>query len=162
MRIFAPLVLLLLPASAVMAAPALQAGAARVDITPPGPIWMSGYASRTKPSEGVMMPIFAKALAIQDSKGQRVVLVSTDLIGMPRTLTDWVSGEVMKRYKLDRAHIVFNFLPHPHRPDRARRTWRRCTTSTPPTPRQPTTTASCSSRSWLRSWAGASAICSLP
>ncbi len=108
MRFIAALVLLLLPAPAVMAAPALQAGAARVDITPPGPIWMSGYASRTKPSEGVMMPIFAKALAIQDPKGQRVVLVSTDLIGMPRTLTDWVSSEVMKRYKLDRAHIVFN------------------------------------------------------
>jgi hypothetical protein len=108
MSALALLILALMPASGALAAPNMQAGAARVDITPPGPIWMSGYASRTKPSEGVMMPISAKALAIQDTRGQRVVLVSTDLIGMPRTLTDWVSSEVMKRYKLDRTHIVFN------------------------------------------------------
>ena len=30
-----------------------QAGVARKVITPTGPIWMSGYAARTRPSEGV-------------------------------------------------------------------------------------------------------------
>jgi hypothetical protein len=54
------------------------------------------------------MRLGAKALAIEDTRGTRVVLVSTDLIGMPRTLTDWVATEVMKRYKLERPNIVFN------------------------------------------------------
>jgi hypothetical protein len=31
---------------------AWKAGVARVKITPAGPLWMSGYGSRTKPAEG--------------------------------------------------------------------------------------------------------------
>ena len=30
-----------------------QAGVARVDTTPAAPVWMSGYASRSTPSQGV-------------------------------------------------------------------------------------------------------------
>lgn len=93
---------------ALHASAAMRAGAAAVDITPPGPIWMSGYASRTKPSNGVLTKLHAKALAIEDSTGRRVILVSTDLIGLPRMITDWVSGELIKRYKLERSQIVFN------------------------------------------------------
>lgn len=86
----------------------MRAGVARVDITPNGPIWMAGYASRTKPSEGVYQKLNAKALALEDEKGGRVVLVTTDLIGLPRTLTDWSAAEILKLYKLDRARLVFN------------------------------------------------------
>ena len=32
-----------------------KAGAARVKITPAKPMWMSGYASRTKPAEGTIV-----------------------------------------------------------------------------------------------------------
>jgi len=69
---------------------------------------LAGYASRTKPSEGVLQPLWAKALAIEDEKGARVILVSTDLIGLPRTLTDWAGAEIMKRYGVERSNIVFN------------------------------------------------------
>ena len=41
-----------------------MAGASRVDITPDGPIWLSGYENRNKPSEGVEQRLFAKALVI--------------------------------------------------------------------------------------------------
>jgi hypothetical protein len=105
----ASIVLCLMSASTqIPAAPAMKAGAAAVDITPAGPIWMSGYASRTKPSEGVLTKLYAKALAIEDSRGSKVLIVSTDLIGMPQRLTDWVAGELMKRYKLERSQVVFN------------------------------------------------------
>ena len=79
-----------------------------MDITPSRPIWMAGYASRTKPSEGVLQPLWAKALAIEDEKGARVILISTDLIGLPRSLTDWSGAEILKRYGVERSHIVFN------------------------------------------------------
>lgn len=86
----------------------MRAGVARVDITPDGPIWMAGYASRNKPSEGVYQRLNAKALALEDEQGGRVVLVTTDLIGLPRTLTDWSAAEILRLYKLDRARVVFN------------------------------------------------------
>ena len=37
-----------------------RAGVAAIDITPTEPVWMSGYAARTKPSEGVLQPLNAK------------------------------------------------------------------------------------------------------
>jgi hypothetical protein len=39
-----------------------EAGVGRVKITPPTPFWMSGYAARTHPSEGVLQDLWAKAL----------------------------------------------------------------------------------------------------
>jgi hypothetical protein len=89
-------------------APAIRAGAARIDITPDGPAWMSGYAARTRPSEGVLQRLWAKALALDDGRGGLAILVATDLIGLPRALTDRVAAEAARKYKLDRSQIVFN------------------------------------------------------
>ena len=38
-----------------------------VVITPDEPMWMAGYASRNKPSEGKVQDLFAKALAIEQT-----------------------------------------------------------------------------------------------
>lgn len=95
--------------STVSAAPrGMRAGVGRVDITPDGPIWMTGYASRTHPSTGVLQHLWAKALAIEDAKGGRIVIVTTDLIGLPRSITDVVSARLQKGYGLDRARLLFN------------------------------------------------------
>src|SRR5688572_19536799 len=66
------------------------AGFARADITPDRPVWMSGYDSRNKPSEGVECPIFVKALVLQDADGQRAVLVTSDLASVSTAITDHV------------------------------------------------------------------------
>ncbi|HYL75402.1 MAG TPA: neutral/alkaline non-lysosomal ceramidase N-terminal domain-containing protein [Bryobacteraceae bacterium] len=85
-----------------------KAGVARLDITPQTPIWLSGYADRTHPSTGVLHSLWTKALAIEDNKGGRVVIVTTDLIGLPRTITDLVAARVNKEYGLDRSRLLFN------------------------------------------------------
>lgn len=85
-----------------------KAAMARGKITPQGPIWMSGYASRSHPSEGVLQDLWAKALALEDAKGHRVVFVTTDLIGFPRRITDAIAAQAMKQYGLERAQLVFN------------------------------------------------------
>lgn len=85
-----------------------KAGVARVDITPQGAIWLSGYADRNHPSEGVLQPLAAKALALEDAKGTRVVIVTTDLIGLPRQITDEVAARVQQQYGLDRSRLLFN------------------------------------------------------
>ena len=85
-----------------------RAGVAKTDITPEGSIWLSGYGSRNKPSTGVLQRISAKALALEDRRGQRVVIVTTDLIGLPRALTDLVGARVEKEFGLARANLLLN------------------------------------------------------
>jgi neutral ceramidase len=85
-----------------------KAGIGRILITPDKPIYMSGYAGRDHPSEGAIHDLWAKALVIEDRKGTRVAMVSTDLIGLPRNIADIVAARVEKTYGIDRAHLVLN------------------------------------------------------
>ena len=90
-----------------------SAGVARQSITPDGPIRMSGYASRTKPSEGVAHDLWAKALALQDPEGGRVVIVTADLIGLPREVCEAAAARLRDRHGLERSQIVFT-ASHTH------------------------------------------------
>lgn len=85
-----------------------RAGAARIDITPQAPIWLTGYGDRTHPSTGVVQPLWAKALAIEDGRGGRAVIITTDLIGLPRAITDLVAARAQKEYGLERSQLLFN------------------------------------------------------
>src|SRR5271166_6978878 len=69
-----------------------KAGAAAVKITPEKMMWMAGYATRTKPAEGVAQDLFAKALVLEDATGKRLVIVTFDLVGIPRALRDVLAG----------------------------------------------------------------------
>ena len=42
-----------------------KAGVAKVVITPKEPMWMAGFAARSKPAEGTAQDLFAKALALE-------------------------------------------------------------------------------------------------
>src|SRR5262249_30357698 len=86
----------------------MKAGFAKIVITPEKNMWMAGYANRTKPSEGKLHDLYGKALVIQDSRGARVVLVTTDLLGLPRALTAEISEYANKSYGLKREQILFN------------------------------------------------------
>ncbi len=104
---FAKLAALVCLAGAVPAAD-FKAGFGRMNITPRESIWMSGYAARTHPSEGVLHDLWAKALAIEDSKGGRVVIMTTDLIGLPRAVSDVVAARVQKEHGLERSRLLLN------------------------------------------------------
>jgi neutral ceramidase len=92
----------------VAQAAGFKVGVARAIITPEKPIYLSGYANRTHPSEGKVHDLWAKALAIEDQKGGRAVIVTTDLIGLPRAVSDVVAGRVQKEYGLDRSRLLLN------------------------------------------------------
>jgi len=83
-------------------------GAAVAPITPPLPFWLSGYAARTNMALSVRSPLHAKALAIEDRAGQRVVIVTTDLIGLPREVSDAAAERIMREHGLSRSQILFN------------------------------------------------------
>ena len=91
----------------------LKAGVARVDITPAGPIWMSGYAARTHPSGGALTRLWAKALAFESSPGGRIVVVTADVIGFPRSLGDEVAARVERQYRWKRSQLLLN-ASHTH------------------------------------------------
>ena len=100
--------LFFLAAVTLSAATHYRAGVARKEITPGGPIRMAGYASRTKPSGGVAMPLWAKAVAIEHRGGSRIVIVTTDLLGLPRSVSDPVAARVQSEHGLDRSRLLLN------------------------------------------------------
>jgi len=84
--------------SHVAGAEELQAGAAKIDITPPpgGPMW--GYGARhDKPCDGVLDPLYARALVLAVGK-ERIALVSLDLGRAP---TRQSMAAIRERVKAD-------------------------------------------------------------
>src|SRR5947209_4744731 len=75
----------------------LQAGAARIDITPPTGFPMWGYGARhDAPSVGVLDPLQARALVLQVGR-ERMALVSLDLGRAPtRQSTAAIRERVLK------------------------------------------------------------------
>lgn len=101
-------------APAADAAPhAWKAGAAGIKITPEKPMWMAGYASRTAPSDGVLQDLYAKALALEDEGGKRLVIVTMDLIGIPGDLRKAIEDGAAQKYQLPAECIVLN-ASHTH------------------------------------------------
>lgn len=90
-----------------------KAGAASVDITPPLPMWMSGYGNRTRPANSVALKMNAKALALEDATGRVVVIVTADLLGIPRVLRQGVEAKVEVRYHISPESLLLN-ASHTH------------------------------------------------
>ncbi len=108
--------LVLLFAGPVWGQPPLQpwkAGVADQVITPKKNVWMAGYASRKKPAEGTSLDLHAKALAFEDGRGERFVLVTLDLIGISRSMRDEVAKQVSTKFGLAPDRLLFN-ASHTH------------------------------------------------
>jgi hypothetical protein len=104
----------LLAASAALAGPAdWKAGVAVQVITPDGPHWMAGYANRNHPAEGKLTDLYVKALALEDPDGGRLVLLTSDLVGIPRELSEAVATKVHKRTGLPRERLMLT-VSHTH------------------------------------------------
>lgn len=90
-----------------------KAGVAKIVITPDRLMWMSGYANRTRPAEGKLHDLWAKALVLEDPRRQRSVLVTMDLVGIPRDLSVAVCGELKTKYGLPREAVMLA-VSHTH------------------------------------------------
>jgi neutral ceramidase len=90
-----------------------KAGVARVRITPAQLMWMSGYGARNKPAEGKLTELWAKALAVEDGAGRRAVLITLDLVGIPRDLAQRVTAGIKKQHGLGREAVLLN-VSHTH------------------------------------------------
>jgi len=93
--------------------PLWKAGAAVEVVTPDQPMWMAGYASRTEPSRGKVHDLYVKALAIEDPQGTRQVIVTSDLISVPRPIRDALEKAVQQKYDLPPEGLLMN-CSHTH------------------------------------------------
>jgi hypothetical protein len=85
-----------------------KAGVARTIITPGDPIWLAGYGGRTEPSQGVLHDIWVKALALEDALGHQAVLVTSDLLGLPKRMSDVIRYQLEKELGLKKEQVLLN------------------------------------------------------
>ncbi len=90
-----------------------KAGVAVKVITPQEPMWMAGYSARNKPAEGKLQDLYVKALALEDQTGRKLVLVTSDLLGFPRELSEAVAADVKQRTGLARERLMLT-VSHTH------------------------------------------------
>ncbi len=75
--------------------PALvEAGVAKIEITPEHPIRLTGYSDRDFPFEKVHHKLWAKALAFGNAKEGHSLLITVDLLGIPGRITEHVRRQL--------------------------------------------------------------------
>ncbi|MGM0495007.1 MAG: hypothetical protein ACQER1_18885, partial [Armatimonadota bacterium] len=84
--------------------PEIRAGSARLEITPPLGTALAGYFS-PRISDRVEDPLFAKALVLE-SGGERVALVSCDVICMPAAIADPARELVEERTGIPAGNVL--------------------------------------------------------
>lgn len=95
------------------APPTWKAAVAKVVITPEKKLWMAGYASRKSGAEGKLQDLFAKALVVEDASGERMVIITLDLIGVPRPFRLAMEKAARAKFKLPPSHLLLN-ASHTH------------------------------------------------
>ncbi len=105
----------------------INSGLARIDITPEIPIRLTGYSSRDVPFEGVSQKLWAKALAMGETK-ELSVLITVDLLGIPGNVTQKVRSELARETGIQNIQLAIsashthsgpqigNILSHFHKP----------------------------------------------
>ena len=83
-------------------------GIGRKAITPQFPIWLNGYAARTQASEAASHDLWAKALVIEDSQANRVIIATVDVLGLSREITEEVTSRVIQKYGINRSQLLLN------------------------------------------------------
>src|SRR5688572_9540919 len=99
-----------------------KAGTASIVITPESPMWLAGFAVRTEPSRGSLTNLHAKALALRHDDDRPLVIVTMDLIAIPRDVAGAVARYAFRRHGLPRERMLLG-VSHTHyghevRPDK--------------------------------------------
>jgi hypothetical protein len=87
---------------------AWKAGVAKAVITPEKSVWLAGYGSKRAP-DGKLHDLWMKALALEDTAGHRVVLITSDFQGVPKSMSDLVFEQLRRQFKLERQQVMFTF-----------------------------------------------------
>ena len=100
--------LLLIASFTVLKAGEWKAASVSIVITPEQPMWLAGYASRDRPSEGKLHDLRAKVLVLEDSLGMKAVLITADVVGIPKPTADRIRRQLAEKHGLSKAQIILN------------------------------------------------------
>jgi len=89
-----------------------KVGLATANITPEKPMWLAGYASRTKPSEGSIHPLWAKCILF-DAQGNRSLLLTLEVVGIGSSFSNEVRQAISKETGAPIENIIIN-CSHTH------------------------------------------------
>lgn len=84
------------------------AGTGRRVITPDTPVWLAGYGIKRVP-EGKIHDIWVKVLALRSASGGRIVMATTDHMGMSKTIYDRLYRRVKEQFQLDRSEFMLTY-----------------------------------------------------
>ena len=76
-------------------------------------MWMSGYAGRTAPAQEAETELWAKASVLENAHGIRAVLVTLDLVGIDRQMSQEICNRITSLHKIPREAIVLS-VSHTH------------------------------------------------
>jgi hypothetical protein len=87
-------------------APQLLLGAAKVDITPESPNWLSGYGARHSMATNAGQRIWAKAFAIGDDKSGPALFLTVDNCGVSSEITENLATRLRQKHGIPRERLV--------------------------------------------------------
>ena len=85
-----------------------QVGFGRRTITPLNDVWLAGYGTK-RAAAGKIHDIWVKVMALKCPDGKRIVLATTDHMGMSKTVYESIYSKVNKRFKIDRSEFMLTF-----------------------------------------------------
>jgi neutral ceramidase len=85
-----------------------EVGFGRRVITPDNDVWLAGYGTK-RAAEGKIHDIWVKVMALKTNDGKRVVLATTDLMGMSKTVYESIYSKVNQRFNIGRAEFMLTF-----------------------------------------------------
>ncbi len=90
----------------------LQAGIAKIDITPKKPVRMAGYAARKGLSKDVHDPLSARIVVFKNND-KRLVLASSDLIGFYGGTAEYMRKAILGEFQLEPSELFLSAI-HTH------------------------------------------------
>ncbi|MHC4433184.1 MAG: neutral/alkaline non-lysosomal ceramidase N-terminal domain-containing protein, partial [Planctomycetota bacterium] len=85
----------------------LRGGFSKVNITPPVGVWLSGYASRDRPSDDIHDDLYARALVL-DNGSNAVAIISVDLLWIPPQITRQVRAMVTDKTGIPQQNVLIS------------------------------------------------------
>ncbi len=90
-----------------------KAGVARAVITPTQPLWLAGYGGRERPADGKVTELWIKVLALEDARGHRAIILTSDLLGIPQSVYQRTCAALKERFNLAPEQIILG-ASHTH------------------------------------------------
>lgn len=85
-----------------------KSGTSKTIITPEKAMWMAGYGHRNQPAQGKYSDLWLKVLALEDRNGNQVLLITSDILGFPKKLSDNIRAQIYRKFGLTKAQVILN------------------------------------------------------